>query len=53
MTRLVRAASAAAMLVSVLLVPTIAAGQSVDAAVDDLQDNDVTFEEGAHTYEKL
>ena len=49
MTRLVRAASAAATLVSVLLVPGVASGQSVGAATDDLQDNDVTFEDGALT----
>jgi hypothetical protein len=53
MTRLVRAASAAAMLVSVLFVPTTVAGQSVGAAADDLQDNDVTFEDGALTDEDL
>jgi hypothetical protein len=53
MTRLARAASAAAMLVSVVLVPTVAAGQSVGAATDDLQDNDVTFEDGALTDEDL
>jgi hypothetical protein len=53
MIRLVRVASAAAMLVLVLLVPTAAAGQSVGAAADDLQDNDVTFEEGALTDDDL
>ena len=54
MTRLARAASAAALLALVLLVPTGAAhAQSVDAAAGDLQDNDVTFEDGALTDDDL
>ncbi len=53
MTRLVRAASAAALLVSILLVPAAAGAQSVDAAAADLQDNDVTFEDGALTDDDL
>ncbi len=53
MTRLVRAASAAALLALILLVPTGAGAQSVDAAAGDLQDNDVTFEDGALTDDDL
>ncbi len=53
MIGLARAASAAAMLVSVLFVPGAAHAQSVDAAEADLQDNDVTYEDGALTDDDL
>ncbi|HEY8092134.1 MAG TPA: DUF6676 family protein, partial [Acidimicrobiales bacterium] len=47
MTRLHKAAAAAAVLAAVVLAPLPGHAQSVDSAADDLQSNNVTFEDGA------
>jgi len=49
MTRLGTVAAAAATLAAVVLSPSVAHAQSVDAAARDLQTHDVTFENGAVT----
>ena len=47
MTRLHKAAAAAVVLAAVVLAPLPGHAQSVDSAADDLQSNNVTFEDGA------